>query len=342
MDKLIEDLEINFVGVENFNRKWLQASKVKLGAWYIENLKRVIRKKRALEERYKINLPFPQLNFDNVRTFIELQEAIGKIEGEELNIVDYALNEFQSYLTASERRYKEFKNAKEKKRVLSHAQHRFTRSYQKKLKIALTPLFLNRRWDSRSVFLTLTLDPKKWTNRYEMWTHIKEEENRFLTGLFKKLGKRIPYISVVEAHKGKRSRGNPHLHFLFLGVSRLMDWREIRNLWGLGHIWINHTTEGKKIKRPVAYMFKYITKAFGKTDEVNKITQALIWLFHVRSYSTSRGLVKPLNEIGPGEIGEYEMEGMLYIKKLTWDLECNLWEVTERLKNGAESDHDPG
>lgn len=222
--------------------------KAKLGAWYIENLKRVIRKKRALEERYKINLPFPQLNFDNVRSFIDLQEAIGKIEEEELNIVDYALNEFQSYLTASERRYNEFKNAKEKKRVLSHTQHRFTRSYQKKLKIALTPLFLNRRWDSRSVFLTLTLDPKKWTNRYEMWTHIKEEENRFLTGLFKKLGKRIPYISVVEAHKGKRSRGNPHLHFLFLGVSRLMDWREIRDLWGLGHIWINHTTEGKKIK----------------------------------------------------------------------------------------------
>jgi Uncharacterized protein involved in chromosome partitioning len=374
LKELIEGLEIKFISVNDFNRKWLQTSKGKLSSWYIENLKKVLRKQRELEEKYMATLPIFRLDLDDILTdlastpdeiqdalrkleeedkiiqqnfnslpaYQELQDAKRKIEAEELDILEYALNEFDKYLEKSEKRYKEFKSVREKKRVLSHAEHRFTRSYQQKVKVALRSLFRNELWDSRSVFLTLTLDPKNYSNRYQMWNNIKKEENRFLTGLFKKLGKRIPYISVIEAHKEEKSKGNPHIHILFLGVSRIMDWREIRDLWRLGHIWINRTGEGKKIKRPLAYMFKYITKTFCKTDGKNKFTQALVWLFHIRSYSTSRGLVKPLNKIESGEIEEYEIEGMLYTNKLTWNLECNLWDVIETLKNNYESTHDPG
>jgi hypothetical protein len=200
-----------------------------------------------------------------------------------------------------------FKSERDKKRFLSKALHRFSRAYQKKVRVQLEPLLKSNVY-REAVFLTLTIDPKLFKSRYDMWVAVKKEQNRFLTLLFKKIGKRIPYIGVIEAH----NNGNPHLHFVFLGAKRLLDWREIRDIWGLGHIWINRTREGVKIRNPIKYMYKYITKMVGKTDNENLTTHAFLWLFHVRSYSMSRGLVKPLNEISRGDISLFIMEGMLF------------------------------
>ena len=80
-----------------------------------------------------------------------------------------------------------------------------------------------------------------------------------------------------------------------------MDWRKIRKLWGLGHISINRTYDGYKIKHPINYITKYITKTFTKTNKENLLTQSLCWLFHIRSFSTTNGLIIPINPIGTGK-----------------------------------------
>lgn len=146
-----------------------------------------------------------------------------------------------------------------------------------------------------SVLLTLTIDPKVFNeDKYKMWKNIKSECNRFFTKLkyyFKKQ-KRVfpPYICSIEAQKN----GNPHLHICFLGASRILDWRKIRDIWKLGHIFINRDNDGRKIRNPVNYLMKYISKTYSNTNENNELTQALCWLFNIRSYQCSRGLIIPL------------------------------------------------
>ena len=39
---------------------------------------------------------------------------------------------------------------------------------------------------------------------------------------------------------------------------------------------------------------KYISKTYTDTNEKNELTKALCWLFNIRSYQCSRGLISPL------------------------------------------------
>jgi len=155
--------------------------------------------------------------------------------------------------------------------------------------------------------VTLTLNPALYESKLEMWISIKSELNRFLTAVrieLKKYGREMPpYIATIEAMHGRKennylSKGNPHVHIVFIGASRLMDWRRLTHLWGKGHIWINRTYENRKVRNPISYVTKYITKTFTEVSEENMLQQALVWFFSVRSYSCSRGLIRPLNECG--------------------------------------------
>lgn len=156
--------------------------------------------------------------------------------------------------------------------------------------------------NSLAVLLTLTLDPARYNgDKLRMWLDIKPQYHRFITGLkyhFKKENRDFPmYVCSIEAQKN----GNPHLHIVFLGASRLIDWRKIRDLWHQGFIYINRTYDGKKIRYPINYITKYITKTFSETTEGNLLTQALSWLFNVRSFQCSRGLIFPLKSISSNE-----------------------------------------
>lgn len=87
---------------------------------------------------------------------------------------------------------------------------------------------------------------------------------------------------------------------MFLGCKRLLDWRKIKSLWRLGHISINRTYGNHKIMHSISYITKYITKTFTKTNNENLLTQSLVWLFGIRSFSTSRGLIIPIKPKGLG------------------------------------------
>lgn len=322
-EMLIDDYNLKFTQTADLNRDWRRRDQKALEYWYKNNEERTELRKSVIQRRYnqartyeerkktpildRLEPEIEQTTFETLPAYFEVQKQLDKVEFEQLDVMKFAQSAFKDYLSRADNKYKVFLNVEEGKRYMSKALHRFTRSYQKKVRIQMQPLLEGKAYKS-AVFLTLTLDPKKFRSRYDMWVTIKEEQNRFLTLLFKKLGYRIPYISVAEAHKS----GAPHLHFVFLGAKRLMDWRELREAWGLGHIWINRTRDGKKIINPIKYMFKYIYKMVGKTDDFNETTHAFLWLFHVRSYSISRGLVKPLNEIGRGDVALFVMEGMLF------------------------------
>jgi hypothetical protein len=151
--------------------------------------------------------------------------------------------------------------------------------------------------------LTLTIDPKLFDNdKLEMWKQIKKEFRRFIDTLqhiFKRIGKEFPpYLATIQAQKGKppdfKGRGNPHIHVLFFNCKRLLDWRKISDLWSLGFIYINRTYQGKKIRYPINYICRYITRTFTNSNDKNKLTQSLVWLFNINSYSTTRHLLYPL------------------------------------------------
>ena len=149
--------------------------------------------------------------------------------------------------------------------------------------------------NSKAVLLTLTLDPKLYKNdKLKMWNDIKPQYHRFITALkyhFENQNRTFPkYICSIESQKN----GNPHLHIVFLEATRLIDWREIKKLWHQGFFYINRTHDKKKIRYPINYITKYITKTFCDTNEKNLLAQSLSWLFNIRSFSCSRRLIIPL------------------------------------------------
>jgi hypothetical protein len=188
---------------------------------------------------------------------------------------------------------------------------RYSKSYQEKI-IKRMRYLAATRGNQNAVLLTITLDPKLFRDKLEMW-QIRKQQHRFMEGLrliFKRQGRKFPdYLAAVESQKN----GNPHLHILFFDCKRILDWRKIRDLWGLGHIFINRTPKGSKIKYPINYICKYITKTFTDNSKENNLTQSLAWFFGVRSYTYSPvakydkegnllrpGLIYPLNKKGPG------------------------------------------
>jgi hypothetical protein len=168
--------------------------------------------------------------------------------------------------------------------------------------------------NNRSVLLTLTVDPKKYGyNIPKMWEAMmgkNSEFNRFMTILRKINDKSgnppLKYVATIEAMSGREEndyvgRGLPHIHICFFGVSRLIDWRILRDIWKNGHIWINRTKENTKVRNPVDYVLKYVTKTYNKMNKANELTQALTWFFNARMFNTSRKLVYPLKYTGKTE-----------------------------------------
>lgn len=220
-------------------------------------------------------------------------------------LINYAKKSFYSYRIDQEdvNRFIYVKNDVDE-RDLIELDNRYCKSYQDKISRRAKYLGWKFR-NSVSVLLTLTINPKLYNDdKFKMWIDIKKQLNRFLTNIkyhFKKQGRKFPpYICSIEAQKN----GNPHLHICFLGAGRLLDWRKIRDIWKLGHIFINRDNSGRKIRNPVNYLMKYITKAYTTTNEKNELTQALCWLFNIRSYQCSRGLITPLKS-GKKDSGWY-------------------------------------
>jgi len=217
-------------------------------------------------------------------------------------LITFAKSSFEKYLGQFKKsnRYILINNEKNENLLLK-LENRYCKSYQKKVKKRMNWLCYIYG-NSKAVLLTLTIDPKKYNNeKLKMWFDIKKQYHRFITGLkyyFKKQNREFPpYVCCIEAQRN----GNPHLHIVFLGATRLIDWRKIRNLWHQGFIYINRTYDGQKIRYPINYITKYLTKTYSTTDDSNLLTQSLSWLFNIRSYNCSQDLLYPLKSKFSGE-----------------------------------------
>jgi hypothetical protein len=217
-------------------------------------------------------------------------------------LITFAKSSFRKYLNQFKvsSRYILLNNDK-KENLLLKLENRYCKSYQKKVKKRMNWLCY-KYGNSKAVLLTLTINPKKYNNeKLKMWFDIKKQYHRFITGLkyyFKKQNRDFPpYVCSIEAQRN----GNPHLHIVFLGATRIIDWRKIRSLWNKGFIFINRTYDGRKIRYPINYITKYLTKTYSLTDDSNLLTQSLSWLFNIRSYNCSQGVLFPLKPKSSGE-----------------------------------------
>lgn len=151
-----------------------------------------------------------------------------------------------------------------------------------------------------AVFLTLTLDAKRFKNIYIASKEISISLNRFMSYLKKKFKSKISYINIFEFNKS----GMVHLHLVLFGFNWLMPQKILSKLWdkyGMGKIVYlyslmydeNYGGYVFKRKKPKDakdndvsdYLIKYLKKAF-----YNKSELALYWLTNKRFYSYSRDL----------------------------------------------------
>ncbi|MCJ7571921.1 MAG: hypothetical protein MUO82_08610 [Candidatus Thermoplasmatota archaeon] len=241
----------------------------------------------------------------------EILEKLDNIDFKNESLLNFAKNIFNLYIDRINEQIRYILIEKKEDygitRKLIFIDCIFSKSYQKKVKKRMNWL-IYKYGNANAVTLVLTLNPKLFgNNKYFMWITIKKELNRFLTALkyyFKKSNIPFPsYICTIESQKEPNSLGNPHLHFVFLNAKRLLDWRKIRKLWHLGHISINRTYDGHIIRHPINYITKYITKTFTKNNDENLLTQSLVWLFNIRSFSTTRGLITPIK---PKSLGKWK------------------------------------
>ena len=218
---------------------------------------------------------------------------------------------FERYLKLQENRFIHFEHKVDKERMVVPLESRFSESYRSKVEKRMQWLACNYN-QSMCVMLTLTFDPNLYKcDKLRMWTIVKPEVDRFLQALrmdFKRRGLRLPqYLCSIESMKGRSvnnfvGKGLPHVHIVFFNCARLMDYRQLRRYWKNGYLWINRDANRRKIRKPVDYITKYVTKTFCSSNEGNVLTQSLTWFFGLRSYTCSRKLgLLPLFKPGSGE-----------------------------------------
>jgi hypothetical protein len=153
-----------------------------------------------------------------------------------------------------------------------------------------------------ALFLTLTVDPTKFTNYKQMNRYLSQAFNKLMTNLRKKY-KDIAYIKTKEYTKNHI----PHLHILIFNVDEV-DINYIRRLWhgryGLGQIMriekvrnIYTVTKDTVVKKGVFdYIIKYVSKHLSKRkdqfqDIIDNDNLILNWATLSRAFSVSQNIL---------------------------------------------------
>ena len=190
-----------------------------------------------------------------------------------------------------------------------------------------------RKWKKigyrEGIFLTLTLDPKRFSSLAQAYGALLWGWNKISTAIRKKFPGFQGYARVVETQES----GNPHLHVLVYGVDFIaIEW--IRKLWEERYQ-LGTQINVKKIendKGAIRYLLKYLLKAFsGNTDDtIAKADRqkALLWAVNSRGWSVSGSLIslisnRPIQTNGCSGwvfLGAYplECEKFSYYEFLIW------------------------
>lgn len=257
-------------------------------------------------------------------------------------LVNVAKKEFCKYLQENKKKTIYLKSIKDDEIIPIPLKNRWCKERRNKVKKRMAYLNYENR-SAMCTMLTATVDPKKYHNdHYYIGTQFPKWMNNFLTKIkkilcYEKVYHCIPqkdgtikrrigyekyrdleYLRGNEFMEGRAeneyvAKGLIHAHIVFIGANRLMDWRKLRRLWGHGHIYINRSSLNKKVRSPLSYMTKYVTKGIDIKDNKNLTTNALNWFFGLRSYTYSNKLVYPLYY--HKEVPDYEPLALVYKKK---------------------------
>lgn len=202
------------------------------------------------------------------------------------------------------------------KKALKKIICRFDKKYAKMINNRMNCL-MYQYGNENACSVTLTLNPANFRNsKMAMWTCINILLNEFMTELkryLKNNGTDVKYIRCIEAMKGRKEneyvgRGNPHIHICLFGV-KWIPKEIIDKLWPYGWTFINSTAKGQKVRYPIHYVTKYITKTYNENDVNNTLNQSLVWFFNKNSFDHSVNLVYPLYKKGSGSwVCEYLVE----------------------------------
>ena len=158
-----------------------------------------------------------------------------------------------------------------------------------------------RKWKRigyrEGIFLTLTLDPKRFCSFAQAYSGMVEGWNKISTAIRKKFPQFKGYARVTELQES----GNPHLHVLIFGVDFIaIEW--IRKLWE-EHYQLGEQINVKKIendKGAIRYLLKYLLKAFsGNTDDTIEKAfsqKALLWAVNSRGWAVSGSLISLISQ----------------------------------------------
>ena len=158
-----------------------------------------------------------------------------------------------------------------------------------------------RKWKKigyhEGIFLTLTLDPKRFSSFDQAYRGLLWGWNKISTAMRKKFPQIKGYARVVELQES----GNPHLHVLIFGADFIaVEW--IRKLWEEKYQ-LGVQIKVKEIqndKGAIRYLLKYLLKAFaGKTlDEKDKAfrQKALLWAVNSRGWAVSGSLISLISD----------------------------------------------
>jgi len=242
---------------------------------------------------------------------------------------------FEDYVGDVDKRILVFRNELTREFFVKRYTHRFQRKYLRKVRNKFDRIFENASNKYKvGVFLTLTMDPKKYRNLAEATRQASVSWNRFMSRLSKQLGFRPPYIKVLEF----QDSGNPHYHVVLFGVESIGDHYELTEYLkkiGFGEIhyeykianrggsweWANPKHKPTKLHNHGVkdYLKKYVEKMFNYEIGVNstearvddyKISLyfALDSRFFTYSYSLYTAPKTGSHEYGWVFIGSYSVE----------------------------------
>jgi hypothetical protein len=226
------------------------------------------------------------------------------------------INQFNTYIYL-----KNGKRVEVKKLINRYHPH-----YAKKIRNRMNWL-MYQFGNENALMLTLTLNPSNFKHdKMLMWESINILLNEFFDNLrhyFKKRGLSFPkYIRCIEAMKGQQmndfvGKGNPHIHICFFGIKKIPK-ETIDQYWPYGWSYIDSTAKGQKVRYPIHYITKYITKTYNQNDPDNTLNQSLVWFFNKNCYDHSKNLIYPLQKKGTGE---YQAHYIINITPLSNQLE---------------------
>lgn len=154
-------------------------------------------------------------------------------------------------------------------------------------------------------FVTLTTDPKKFSNLWKANKYFQKNWNKLITALRKRTDKDLPYVCVREF----QDNGRVHFHIVLFGIhlpptKKGAPWNNpISKTWkkyGQGEItdvknlrsqdgvmqWVHdRPSDCSKDESPMKYLKKYLLKA-----QYDETAQFQYWIYNARYYTYSRSL----------------------------------------------------